>query len=150
MTAALWDTGMVSIAFDQVTPGQLARTADASDPVPVIAVRFGVVVVLISLSTWRQAVRLQSCRLWFHIWSDCYWEIALFGGFKALIGILKGSFPVARFLFLPMSYSWFPHTEDSLKLVEAQRNGTYIALWGEWWRSRKAACGFYSACGTIT
>lgn len=52
-------------------------------------------------------------------WSDCYCAIALFGEFSTLIRILKGSFPVARFLFLPMSHAWFPHTENSLKSVEA-------------------------------
>lgn len=59
-------------------------------------------------------------------------------------------FPVARFLFLPVSYGWSPHTEVSLILVEAQRNGKHVALWGGRQGSQKAAYGFYFAFGTVT
>lgn len=84
--------------------------------------------------------------LWFSLCSHSYWAIALFGEFKASIRILKGSFPVARFLFLPMSYAWFPPTEDPLKSVEAQLKEGYTALWGGWWGSQNAASSFRLVC----
>lgn len=101
------------------TPGEPERSAVVSRVCPSNCCEILCHCCAVSPFPWAVSW-LQFQRLWFHVWSDCYWAIALFGEFSSLIRILKGSSLVAGFLFLPMPYAWFPHTEEPLKSVEAQ------------------------------
>lgn len=132
---------MVTIAFYQVTPGEPERSAVVSRVCPSNCCEILCHCCAVSPFPWAVSW-LQFQRLWFHVWSDCYWAIALFGEFSSLIRILKGSSLVAGFLFLPMPYAWFPHTEEPLKSVEAQLTEVHCSA-GRCWRSKNAAPGFH-------
>lgn len=133
---------MVSIASYQVTLGEPERSAVVLRVCPSNCCEVLCHCCAVSPFPWEVSW-LQFQHLWFHVWPDCYWAIALCGGFRSLIGILKGSL-VGRFLFLPMSYAWFPHSEEPLKSVEAQLTEIHGSAG---WMLEKQECSLWFSFG---